>query len=367
MIRIGDVIFRERTEKSMTQQQLASFLSVTKATISKWEKGLSYPDITLLPVIASFFSISVDELLDAKPVMDKESIREWYVHFAERFSKEPFDTVYEELAHMMKLYYDDDNFLLQMSILLLNHAQLAVQSGDIFKVVIETLKRVEDITKDLWIQRQANTIIATTSLFNGDPVVALERLKGSVLPTLGEEMTLAQAHEALGEEAEAKRVLQVMMYQHILGLVGSSPFYLKLTLKDNKQFLETIKRIEGIINLFEIDQLHPNVSLQFYYAVAQHATDLEDEQLCQTYLTRYTERVMNDLFPIRLKGDAYFNLLDSWFDTLDLGPAALREENLIKRSIIESLNHPAFQQYENTIWFIDLKKKLQFQLGGSDE
>lgn len=367
MIRIGEVIFRERTKKNMTQQRLAEFLNVSKATVSKWEKGMSYPDITLLPVIASFFNLSVDELLAAKQMMGKKEIREHYVYFAEQFSKEAFVIVFEDVERLMKLYYDDDNLLLQMSILLLNHAQIAEHPEEIFGFVIETLERVEEITKDVWIQRQANTVIATTSLFKGEPSVALERLKGSILPALGEEMALAQAHEALGETEDAKRVLQVMTYQHIVALIGSSPLYLKLTIENESQFFETIKRVKGIIDLFQIESLHPNMSLQFYYAVAQCAAMKKDEKLCEKYLTKYVENASQDLLPFRLKGDAYFDLLDPWFDTLDLGPAALREEKLIIQSLFQSLASPAFNMYANEDWLHNLKRKLHFHLGGHHE
>lgn len=48
----------------MTQEQFANQLSVTKATVSKWELAQSYPDIMLLPQIAGIFGISIDELMD---------------------------------------------------------------------------------------------------------------------------------------------------------------------------------------------------------------------------------------------------------------------------------------------------------------
>ncbi|WP_419762087.1 helix-turn-helix domain-containing protein, partial [Bacillus mobilis] len=36
---------------------------ITKASVSKWETGQSYPDITFLPLLASYFNISIDELI----------------------------------------------------------------------------------------------------------------------------------------------------------------------------------------------------------------------------------------------------------------------------------------------------------------
>ncbi len=64
----GAVIKSLREKRKMTQQQLAERLGVTDKTISKWETGKGYPDITLLEPIADVFSISVTELLSGNTV-----------------------------------------------------------------------------------------------------------------------------------------------------------------------------------------------------------------------------------------------------------------------------------------------------------
>ncbi len=62
-IKIGTVIKELRSKKGVTQDQLATFLGVTPQAISRWESQNGYPDIEVLPMIADFFSVSVDELL----------------------------------------------------------------------------------------------------------------------------------------------------------------------------------------------------------------------------------------------------------------------------------------------------------------
>lgn len=362
MIRIGEVILRERTKKKLTQQEIADFFNVTKATISKWENGASYPDITLLPLIASYFNLTVDELLNAKQVMKKEEIRKWYKRFAQRFSNEPFDLVLEDLQQFKKLYYDDENFLLQMAILLLNHADISPQSTTIFKQTTDILERVESLTDDVWIRRQANMLIATIALFNQEPSKTLERLKDGVRPFLGEEMLLAQAHEALGEQKKAKEVLQVMMYQQLIFLIGTGTAYLKLTIDEENLFFETIDRMESMIKYFEVEALHPNVSLQFYYAVAQYSAIRGDEVLCKKYLEKFTNLISTGFLPFKLRGDRYFSLLDNWFETLDLGINPLREDNVIVESIFQSFEHPSFKRYAEKDWFIQLQEKIQFSM-----
>ena len=64
----GAVIKELREKNKMTQLQLAEKLSVSDKTISKWETGKGYPDITLLEPIAQAFGISVTELISGKPI-----------------------------------------------------------------------------------------------------------------------------------------------------------------------------------------------------------------------------------------------------------------------------------------------------------
>lgn len=62
-IYLNENIKRLRLEKGLTQETLSDFLGVTSQSVSNWERGESYPDITMLPKIASFFKITIDDLM----------------------------------------------------------------------------------------------------------------------------------------------------------------------------------------------------------------------------------------------------------------------------------------------------------------
>ena len=66
----GSIIKELRESKKLTQQQLADKLYVSDKTISKWETGKGYPDITLLEPLASELGISVIELMAGKSVIN---------------------------------------------------------------------------------------------------------------------------------------------------------------------------------------------------------------------------------------------------------------------------------------------------------
>ena len=55
-------LIRARKARSMTQEELAAKLNVSRQAVSKWENGLSCPDILMLPEIAEYFGVSVDAL-----------------------------------------------------------------------------------------------------------------------------------------------------------------------------------------------------------------------------------------------------------------------------------------------------------------
>lgn len=55
-----------RKEKGLSQEELGEMLSVSRQTISKWEKGTAYPDMLNLMTISQFFSVTTDELISGK-------------------------------------------------------------------------------------------------------------------------------------------------------------------------------------------------------------------------------------------------------------------------------------------------------------
>lgn len=66
-----------RRERNLTQENVADILGVSFQSVSKWERGESYPDITMLPVIASFFKVSVDDLLGVNEAENEEKIQQY--------------------------------------------------------------------------------------------------------------------------------------------------------------------------------------------------------------------------------------------------------------------------------------------------
>lgn len=66
-----------RSKKNITQEQLARHLQISPQAVSKWERNEGYPDIMLLPRIALYFDVTIDDLLGIEKERIKEQIAEW--------------------------------------------------------------------------------------------------------------------------------------------------------------------------------------------------------------------------------------------------------------------------------------------------
>ena len=80
-LHIGQNIRRLRLERNLTQEEVAAHLGISFQSVSKWERGDGYPDITLLPALSHYFGTSVDELLGVSE-LEREAFyenlnREW--------------------------------------------------------------------------------------------------------------------------------------------------------------------------------------------------------------------------------------------------------------------------------------------------
>lgn len=73
-MKINEIIRKKRTEKGYTQEQMASFLGVSAPAVNKWEKAISYPDITLLPALARLLDTDLNTLLSFQEDLTREEV-----------------------------------------------------------------------------------------------------------------------------------------------------------------------------------------------------------------------------------------------------------------------------------------------------
>ncbi len=363
-IRIHTIIAKKRKEKGITQQQLADYLGVSKPAVSKWEAGKCFPDITLLPLIASFFDITIDELIGYKPQLTKDEINRLYQELCEAFATRPFEEVYNECQTYIKNYYSCWPFLLSMGVLFLNHVSLAAdlnRQQQILQEAIDLFQRIIDEADDPRLLEQAETLMAASFFYLKEPEKTIELLEGKVELPLSRDLLLVKAYVSLGDINKAKSLIQGHIYSNLMDMLFALPDCLQLYADDEEKMEIYYSIAVKLFDIFKVREMHPASLLQIYFSFAQVFAQKGDDEKAIELIEKYAEIVtMPNLFPIELKGNEIFDQLDSWFDTLDIARHSPRSSKIIKRDLKNVIiNNPLFtsfsqdQRFQHILWKLE--------------
>ena len=105
---LGRRIARLRLARTATQERLAKELSVSPQAVSKWENDINYPDISLLPDLARFLGVSVDELLSGASASAQETAAA-QESAAEKSTAEVVSVAADEPAEIVEESTEQDN------------------------------------------------------------------------------------------------------------------------------------------------------------------------------------------------------------------------------------------------------------------
>lgn len=365
-LNLSDNIIRLRHEKKLTQEELADFMGVTKASVSKWEKGINTPDLLLLPRLAAYFDVTIDELIGYEAQLSSEQIRRQYAELSKDFAALPFADVLEKVRALAHKYYACYPFLLQLSVLYLNHYMLAETEEERRILLLEAVgwcERILENCSDVGVCSDAVVLKAGLHLQLGKAAEAIEALEPSADPSrlAGQNGSLlVQAYQLAGDTKKARSYAQVRQYLDLLNLIGDAILALSLNENDVNQCEETIRRITGVIELYHLETLHPNVAAQFQFQSALFFALNGREEEALAALHRF-EKCVDSLLrteQIELHGDEYFNQLDSWIDRLPLGNMAPRDKSFIRQNLREALAHPGFESLREQNEFQRLVRRL---------
>jgi len=365
-INLAEVLAAKRREKGVTQDEIAAYIGVSKASVSKWETGISLPDIALLPVLASYFDISIDTLIGYAPQLDNDEIKRIYSRMSDRFAESPFEDVIDECQSLVKKYYSCYPFLLEVAKLYINHAPLAGSAeskNELLQSTIKLCNRIKTLCQDTSLASKAVIFQAMCYLLLGEAQRVLETLGDTVQPHITGNMFISQAHQILGNHEKAKEVIQTELYQNIMGVFGGLLSYVQTNVGDYDTALKAFNRAEVLSELFQMRQLNPN-NLAMLYVSGAHMYQVAGkyEEAIEA-LAKYVDVCVHDFFPIKLKGDTFFDKIDGWLklnsDTIP------RSDAVIKESMLNDvLFNPLFSNLSDYPEYNKLVRKLQDFIGG---
>ena len=344
-IKIASMIAQKRREKGITQEELAEYMGVSKAAVSKWEKEQSYPDITLLPHLATYFNLSIDELLDYSPQLTRENTQKLYRKLAADFMEKSFDDVLTECRAVTKKYYSCFPLLYQMAALLVNHQCLAgsqERQDEVLGEAVALCQRVISESRDALLSKDALYLLCHACLALRRPQDVLAMMGESLrMSAFKEDCLISQAFQLAGNPAKAKEILQCGIYQYLMSLTEALLSYAALS--EDAEAEPAYLRAMEIIRLFTVGKLDPNLTLHAYVIGANFYCKTGHPDKALELLEQFADVCLHAFFPYKLRGDGFFTAIGPWLDSGDICFSLPSDEKLIRQSMLQGVSmYPSF-------------------------
>ncbi len=367
-LNISKCIIQKRKEKGITQEELAEYIGVSKAAVSKWESGQSYPDIALLPELAAFFNVSVDELLGYSPQLSREEIKKIYNYLSREFAVNPFEEVMEKCNELVRKYYSCFPFLLAMIQLFLNHVALAKTEEakkETLQQCIILCRRVKEESGDVSDLKSANSMeaLAEMALGNSEGVIGL--LDNKLTPYSGDDVILIMAYQMQGKNDEAKKVNQILLYQNVINTLTLLNNYLTLHMTEPVLFEQIYSQAKQLIDAFQMREILTNAVFGVHITAAQGYVMQQEKEKALKALEQYADIVCGYEYPLKLKGNEYFDQVDTWLeDSITIGTSTPLDDTTTKANLIKTVEeNPAFTPLREDERYERILRRLKRKLG----
>lgn len=134
---IGKKIKELRKAQNLSQEKFAEFFDITPQAVSKWESGTTYPDITIIPSIANYFNVTIDELFNMDDIRNKEKINSIFASAHRLIDEDNIEEAVLLLKNSVKIYPNNYSLISELAL-----ALTLTNNDDAYMEAIELSERV---------------------------------------------------------------------------------------------------------------------------------------------------------------------------------------------------------------------------------
>ena len=231
-MKINQIIREKRKEQSLTQEQVADYLGVSTPAVNKWEKGSSYPDITILPALARLLKVDLNTLLSFNEELSMFPPKE------DKSYKNEVEKLYERLAHS-----EDEEIRSQANAMLISR-YMEREEFDKAQSLIDTLpnRSVDKVQKQAQLYAQQEKLIEASKLLEGKLMKMAGELQATLMFMM--EIALKEGKEDRAEHLAETAAQTAKLYDLWDYNLYSAHFQLAISKQDAD---ECIKYLELIL------------------------------------------------------------------------------------------------------------------------
>ncbi len=270
-MKINEQIRKYRKAAGLTQEQIAEYLGVTTPAVSKWENGITFPDITLLPALARLLKTDLDTLFSFHGSLTDVEVED-FIHKLATMSQDNPDEAFEMASQKIQEYPKSDNLLLSAANIL--NASLLLSPMEAEKkqayeaLVVKWLERAAE-SSDVEIKNAAVAILLGKVMETGDYDRASSLL--AQLPQQQFDKTPYEANILInrGKLDEAAVLLESRLLQSLFCVQTYCLKLLEVELKCNHpdqahQIGEIIEKMIPLFGLWQYGTVVPRLQTALY-------------------------------------------------------------------------------------------------------
>ena len=239
---IGQNLKNFRKARNLTQEEVAKHLGISFQSISKWERNDGYPDITMLPVLAHYYGVTIDELIGMNELESAQALEEINKQWEENRSNNNHSANVQLMRDALKLYPNNALLLVQLSASLERLDGTESEKQEYLRQSIEVQEQIISYCDDSEVRGSVLFNIAHAYYRYGDYDKALayaEKLPNAY-KSRENALVLILADEAR-KNAVAKAALEPLMWSLALHLKTLSET------ENNPAYSEKITQIRSIL------------------------------------------------------------------------------------------------------------------------
>lgn len=234
-MRINQIIKSLRTEKNLTQEELAKQLGVTAPAVSKWEKGITFPDITLLPPLARILGTDVNNLLSFKDDLTNQEVSKFIGELAELLSKEGWKPTFTAVQDKVYEFPSSDALLFNVAVFLQGYGPMFSEEDktEIQELVKEYLHRVEENPDSVYsdFAKKQLFLLYLNDEHYAEAEEELDLLPQNIVDAKNLRALLAYRK---GDIEEAYKISENLLMRGITDALQSLGLLISIALKENK-------------------------------------------------------------------------------------------------------------------------------------
>lgn len=237
-MKINEIIRERRLAKGFTQEQIANYLGVSAPAVNKWEKGTSYPDITLLPALARLLDTDLNTLLSFQDDLSEKEVALFMNEVSETMDKNGFEAGYLLAAEKLKEYPACDLLVSNLAMLLDGALMLygsRNKTNEMYREKIESLYYRAAQSENAAIREQAQACLISKLMGKQDYEQAQEIL--NTLPQkspVDKEQVQANIYIAQGDLEKAAKLIEKKLLSATNEIHAALMTLMEIALKEDR-------------------------------------------------------------------------------------------------------------------------------------